>query len=166
MDEIDNPFLETAKPPVETDADAIDNPFLVESAPQAQGEITNDIGRKVIVPKDGESFEDTMKRVRQYGSTVTQADIDAEMATAPGKARTVLEAAPLIGAGGVAALAGAGEAPGAVGGAAKAIKAMAQAHPVAASLVRKALEGLAFGAGAGEALKHTGLKEIIGLLGK
>src|SRR5579859_7541154 len=68
------------------------------------GEITNDVGNTVIVPKPGESFADTMARARAYGATVTQDQISKEMATAPKKVATVLAAAPVIGAGGTAAL--------------------------------------------------------------
>src|SRR6185312_3849079 len=69
------------------------------------GEQVNDVGNKVIVPKDGESFADTMKRAAAYGKTVTPAQINAEMKTAPKKAAQVLTAAPAIGATGAAALA-------------------------------------------------------------
>ena len=77
---------------------------------QDTGEVTNDVGNKVIVPKPGESFADTMARARAYGATVTQDQIDKEMATAPKKVATVVAAAPAIGFGGEAALA----APGAL----------------------------------------------------
>ena len=54
------------------------------------GEVTNDVGNTVIVPKDGESFADTMKRAAAYGKTVTQDQINKEMASAPGKVATTL----------------------------------------------------------------------------
>src|SRR6266705_1208960 len=73
------------------------------------GQVTNDVGNTVIVPKDGESFTDTMKRAAAHGKTVTQDQINKELATAPKKAATVLAAAPAIGAGGAAALAVPGE---------------------------------------------------------
>ena len=76
----------------------------------AQGQVRNDVGNTVIVPKDDESFADTMRRAAAYGKTVTPQQINAEMRTAPGKAATVLAAAPAIGAAGAATLAGAGEA--------------------------------------------------------
>ena len=86
---------------------------LEQSAPTQQappsGEITNDVGNTVIVPKEGESFSDTMKRAAAYGKTVTPQQINAELATAPKKAATVIGAAPIIGAGGAAALAIPGE---------------------------------------------------------
>lgn len=73
------------------------------------GETKNDIGKTVIVPKEGESFADTMNRAIAQGKKTTPQDIQDEMKTAPGKAATVLTAAPVIGAVGTAALAGAGE---------------------------------------------------------
>ena len=80
---------------------------------QTEGEQINDVGNRVIVPKDGESFADTMKRAADYGRTVTPKQIDAEMQTAPKKAAQVLVAAPLIGAAIPAAEAGLAELPGA-----------------------------------------------------
>jgi hypothetical protein len=80
---------------------------------QNEGEQINEVGNRVIVPKDGESFSDTMKRAADYGKTVTPKQIDAEMQTAPKKAAQVLVAAPLIGAGIPAAEAGLAEIPGA-----------------------------------------------------
>lgn len=73
------------------------------------GEITNDVGNTVIVPKDGESFSDTMKRAAAQGQKTTPDQINREVATMPGKAATVLAAAPAIGAGGSALLAAPGE---------------------------------------------------------
>jgi len=74
------------------------------------GQLTNDVGNTVIVPKDGESFADTMHRAAAYGKTVTPSQVNAELATAPKKAATVLAAAPVIGAAGAASLAAPGEA--------------------------------------------------------
>lgn len=73
------------------------------------GEVTNDVGNTVIVPKDGESFADTMKRAAAQGQKTTPDQINREVATMPGKAATVLAAAPAIGAGGSALLAAPGE---------------------------------------------------------
>jgi hypothetical protein len=73
------------------------------------GQQTNDVGNTVIVPQDGESFQDTMRRAAAYGKTVTPGQINAEMRTAPAKAAETLAAAPAIGAVGTAALAGVGE---------------------------------------------------------
>ena len=75
--------------------------------------MTNDVGNTVIVPKDGESFADTMARAAAHGKTVTQDQINREMATAPKKVATVVGAAPVIGAGGTALLAAPGEVAGA-----------------------------------------------------
>jgi hypothetical protein len=91
---------------------AFDEPLMSEKAEDAiaqTGTTTNDVGNTVIVPKEGESFSDTMKRAAAYGKTVTQDQINKELATAPKKAAEVLAAAPMIGAGGAAALAAPGE---------------------------------------------------------
>src|SRR2546427_8348357 len=61
------------------------------------GEQINDVGNRVIVPAEGEDFATTMRRAAAYGKTVTPAQIQAEMATAPKKVATVLGAAPAIG---------------------------------------------------------------------
>ena len=73
------------------------------------GQITNDVGNTVIVPKDGESFSDTMKRAAAQGQKTTPDQINREIATMPGKAATVVGAAPVMGAAGTAGLAGMGE---------------------------------------------------------
>lgn len=73
------------------------------------GQVTNDVGNTVIVPKPGESFDDTMRRAAAQGQVTTPQQISAETRTIPGKAATVIGAAPLIGAGGTAALAIPGE---------------------------------------------------------
>lgn len=112
------------------------------------GEITNDVGNTVIVPKDGESFADTMKRAAAHGKTVTQDQINKEMATAPGKAATVLAAAPVIGAGGAAALAAPGELPAAAEKllqiSSNALEHLAENYPQLTKLAGK----LGYGAGA------------------
>jgi hypothetical protein len=121
--------------------------------PIAAGEQINDVGNRVIVPEEGESFADTMNRAAAYGKTVTPQQINAEMATAPRKVAQTLGAAPLIGATGAAGLAAAGAAGPATPQAIAAIKAMAQAHPFAAKLVSRALEGAAASAGGTAAYK-------------
>jgi hypothetical protein len=73
------------------------------------GEQINDIGKTVIVPKEGESYSDTMARAAAQGKKTTQQDINDEVATAPKKAAEVLAAAPVIGAAGAASLAAPGE---------------------------------------------------------
>lgn len=101
------------------------------------GEELNDVGNKVITPIEGESFSDTMKRAAAYGKTVTQAQINAEMRSAPKKVAQTLIAAPSIGLGGAAALAAPGEAAAAaptVGRAAVVASKWASAHPVAAAM--------------------------------
>lgn len=81
-----------------------------EQTPDASGQVTNDIGKTVIVPKDGESFADTMDRAIAQGKKTTQQDINDELKTAPKKVAETLVAAPAIGAAGAAAIAGTGEA--------------------------------------------------------
>jgi hypothetical protein len=84
-----------------------------QADPWQTGEITNDVGQKVIVPKDGESFADTMKRAVAYHKSLTpaqqQAALDAEAKTAPKKALQTLGAAATIGAVGPAVMALPGE---------------------------------------------------------
>jgi hypothetical protein len=87
--------------------------FEIDQPQDNSGTVRNDVGNKVIVPKPGESFEDTMQRAAAYGKTVTPTQINAELATAPTKAAEALVAAPVIGAAGTAALAAPSEAVGA-----------------------------------------------------
>jgi hypothetical protein len=85
----------------------------VENDPGKTGEITNDVGNTVIVPKDGESFSDTLKRAVAHNKAMTpeqqQAAIDKETATMPKKTAQTLGAAATIGAVGPALLAAPGE---------------------------------------------------------
>jgi hypothetical protein len=80
------------------------------------GQVTNDVGQQVVVPKDGESYSDTINRAvaltkqRQQNGTQQQA-VDAETSTIPAKAAETVAAAPLIGAAGTAASALPGELP-------------------------------------------------------
>jgi len=137
------------------------------ATPQQTGEITNDVGQKVIVPKDGESFQDTMRRAVQYHQSLTpeqqKAAISAETETIPKKAAQTIAAAPAIGFGGTAALA----APGEVINVAKmspealeAIQEMAKDHPDAAKFIKKVLTG----AIAGHSMGHTATGAGLGLL--
>jgi hypothetical protein len=103
------------------------------------GEQINDVGNKVIVPAEGESFADTMKRAAAYGKTVTQGQINGETATAPAKAATVALSALGGGAALPAAEAGAAAAPWS--GVATALAPIAKKYGV------KALEGMSLGAG-------------------
>ena len=81
--------------------------------PRQTGEIVNDVGQKVIVPKDDESFSDTVKRAVAYHKSLTpaqqQAALDAETATMPKKTAQTLGAAATIGVVGPALLAAPGE---------------------------------------------------------
>jgi len=77
------------------------------------GQVTNDVGNTVIVPKDGESFSDTVQRAvaQQKGMTPQQRQdaINKETATMPAKAAQTLGAAAGIGVAGPALLAAPGE---------------------------------------------------------
>jgi hypothetical protein len=99
-------------PTTSTPGNDLFSPDEQKSAPgPSQGELINDVGNKVVVPKPGESFADTMQRAAAYGKTVTPGQINAELKTAPGKAATVLGAAPVIGAAGAAGITGLAESP-------------------------------------------------------
>lgn len=115
---------------------------------------TNDSGGTVIVPRLGESFDDTMKRAAAFGQTA-QAKTEAAKESTPKnlgtKAAETLAAAPAIGAGGTAALAGVGAAGEQVAEwtpqLIKAVQAAAESHPVIAKIILRGLEGTAVGAG-------------------
>src|SRR5580698_8407590 len=81
---------------------AAQKPAQQSTDPSQTGEITNDVGNKVIVPKDGESFSDTMKRAVAYHNYLTpdqlQAALDAETKTIPAKTAQTLGAAAAMGA--------------------------------------------------------------------
>jgi hypothetical protein len=139
-------------------------PAQTENDPQKTGEITNDVGNKVIVPKDGESFDETMKRAVQHYQSLSpeqrQAAIDKEVKTMPGKAATTLAAAPVIGAAGAAGLAVPGELVNAVGQipaaaervlqmSEQALEHLAENYPQLTKLAAK----LGYGAGAAGAYK-------------
>jgi hypothetical protein len=115
------------------------------------GETTNPVtGSKIIVPKEGESFLDTMKRAAQHGKTVSDAEVQASARQGLKDAPLVAAAAPAIGFGGAAALGAAGSTPQATKASIDAITKMAAAHPAAAALVKRALQAV----GAGAAIKH------------
>ena len=150
-----NPF---ADPNAPTTKPVAGNPFVDTGSPQATstptpGEQTNDVGNTVIVPKEDESFLDTMNRAAKYGKTVTQDQINAEVKTIPGKAATVLAAAPAVGVGGAAALTGVAEAPSAAEGMMQlsetALEHLAENYPQLSKLAAK----LGYGVGAAGAYK-------------
>lgn len=65
-----------------------EEPLVSEKAENhnaSTGQITNDVGNQVIVPKDGESFSDTMKRAAVQGQKTTPDQINSELASVPGK---------------------------------------------------------------------------------
>jgi hypothetical protein len=78
----------------------------VQNVRDTGGQQTNYAGLQEIVPKEGETFEDTMRRAIEYGKTVTpdqlhqQAHADLKVAPA------VALAAPAIGAAGAGGIAG------------------------------------------------------------
>lgn len=125
--------------------------------PSQTGELTNDVGQKVIVPKAGESFADTVKRAIQYHNSLTpeqqQAALNAESSTIPTKTAQTLGAAATIGAAGPAALAMPGELPGAAENvlqiSEKALEHIGENYPQLAKLAGK----LGYGAGAVGAYK-------------
>jgi hypothetical protein len=106
----------TANPPQSLPANF--NQWDQQSAPDQSGQITNDVGNQVFVPKEGEDFSDTVKRAVDYNKSLTpqqrQETIDKETATIPKKANEVSAAAAGIGIAGPALLAAPGEAVSAI----------------------------------------------------
>lgn len=93
-----------------------------EQTPDTTGQMTNDVGNTVIVPKEGESFEDTMNRAVQHGKTLVDKgqltaegskEVGQEVASSPKKVAATLVAAPAIGAAGAGSITGVSEATGA-----------------------------------------------------
>lgn len=125
-----------------------------DSQPVQAGEQRNDVGAKVIVPKNGEDFAATVQRAVQLGNArqaagTQQSVINKETATIPTKAAQTLGTAATAGIAGPAALALPGEIGGslaAMTSAVKAVGAWANAHPVHAYLVYQALKELIPGA--------------------
>lgn len=78
------------------------------------GYLINDVGNKVIVPKQGEEFSDTLKRAVEHWKSLPkeeqQKQIGKEVATMPEKVPEALTGAALAGIAGPAALALPGEA--------------------------------------------------------
>ena len=142
-------------------------PPAASNDPGQTGFVTNDVGNRVIVPKDGEAFGDTVQRAIAYHKALPpgewQKAIDREMAVAPEKTAETLGAAAGIGVAGPALLA----APEELGEALEpvknlivkklaeqsptlfgqeAVKATLKRYAVAAA--QKALTGASWGAGA------------------
>jgi len=137
-----------------------------QSAPNAgneqAGQQTNDVGNTIIVPKDGESFADTMQRAAAFGKTVTQSDINKEMATAPKKVAETLVAAPAIGAVGAGLLSVPGELSAVGSQTVNAARALLQAHPEAAKVIGKMLITGALGGDIGHSAKTAILGALLG----
>lgn len=139
-----------------TQSDEQNTPSTADD-PRKTGEIVNDVGNKVIVPKDGESFADTMKRAVEYHKSLTpeqqQAAINKEVATMPKKTAETLGAAATIGAVGPAVLAIPGEVAEALPSVlthtvegVKAVIAWAAKNPVQAYLLYQVMKDLIPGA--------------------
>ena len=137
--------------------DESSQPSQVETDPRKTGEITNEVGQKVIVPKDGESFSDTLKRAVAYHKSLTpeqqQAALDAEAKTMPKKTIQTLGAAATIGAVGPAMMALPGEVAEALPSVlthtidgVKAVTAWASKNPVQAYLLFQVMKELVPGA--------------------
>jgi hypothetical protein len=62
------------------------------------GEQINELGNKVIVPQENESFASTIDRAVQYGKTVTPQQIQQETRSAARKAPLALAAGPVMAA--------------------------------------------------------------------
>jgi hypothetical protein len=89
-----------------------------QAPPDTSGTTTNDSGSTVIIPRAGESFDETMRRAAAFGQTAeakSQAQKESTPQNLGTKAAETLAAAPAIGAAGTAALAGVGEAGAAAG---------------------------------------------------
>lgn len=132
-------------------------PDTTTTDPRKTGEITNDVGQKVIVPKDGESFSDTMKRAVAYHKSLTpeqqQAALDAEAKTMPAKAVEAGIGGPLAAAGTYAAGAMLPVASAALPSVlmhttegVKALGAWASAHPIQAYMLYQVVRDLIPGA--------------------
>jgi len=129
---------------------------IAQAAPAPTGQVTNDVGVPVIVPKKGESFSDTVQRAiaRQKALTADQRqdEINRELHTMPAKAAETLGAAATIGLAGPTTLATAGAGletlpqviPHTIEGV-KAITAWASKNPLAAyalyNIVRELVPG-------------------------
>jgi len=126
-----------------------------------KGEIKNDVGNTVIVPKPDEPFLDTMKRAAASGKNVTQDQIDREMATVPRKLPQL--GAGIVGAAAlIPALAATWEGAGALGSSAEVEKAIEVAKGAASSPLGKAILQRALEVGA----TATGTAGAIALLKK
>lgn len=131
-----------------------------QAPPDTSGTTTNDSGSTVIIPRAGESFDETMRRAAAFGQTAeakSQAQKESTPQNLGTKAAETLAAAPAIGAAGTAALAGVGEAGQAGIGAAEkvlqiseqALEHLAENYPQLTKLATK----LGYGAGAAGAYK-------------
>src|SRR5262249_9967411 len=134
---------------------------------QPSGQITNDVGNTVIVPKENEPFADTMQRAAAQGRKTTPEQTNREVATMPEKVAETLVAAPVIGAGLTALEAGPNEVAGAVKAGLAALipaatrgvqgfTAWAAEHPYTAKVLWEGLKYAIAGTTAGAASKIAG----------
>lgn len=136
-----------------------------QGSPQQTGEITNDVGNTVIVPKNlggdnEESFSDTLKRAVEHhkamGAAADQEAIDKETGTIPKKAAEVALSTPIAAALPIAGAEGLLAAHTAMSAGFKAlapamqkgiegIGEWAEAHPYARAILIEALKKVATG---------------------
>lgn len=127
----------------------------VEEAKAKGGTVVNPDGSFVVTPIEGESFADTMRRAANAGKSVTPEVIQSQTKKGMKDAPIALAAGPAIATGQLAAETGLAALGTATPEAIKAVKAMAEAHPLAAQLIKRALEGAAFAGGGAGVVKHT-----------
>jgi hypothetical protein len=127
----------------------------IEEAKAAGGTVVNPDGSFVVTPKEGESFADTMRRAANAGKSVTPEVIQSQTKKGIKDAPLALAAGPAIATGQLAGETGLAALGAATPEAISAVKAMAEAHPVAAQLIKRALEGAAFAGGGAGVVKHT-----------
>jgi hypothetical protein len=149
--------------------------------PAITGEILNDVGNKVIVPKDGEEFSDTMARAVSHWKSLSpeQQQEAYQRETQPKdlteKGAETMGAAALLGFGGGAALASPLELHAAMSAGIKAllpaltagtvyVGQWAQAHPVAAKAILETLKMAVAGTIAGKVA--GGAKKVINAAGE
>lgn len=134
-----------------------------------EGQQVNDVGNTIIVPKEGESYQDTIKRAVEHYKAMPKAElqerINREEARMPSKIGQTLAAAPAIGAGGSAILSLPGEVlgtaravlpkviPATIAGV-KAIGEWAESHPTQARILYYVIRDTAVGAAAIKAIKE------------
>jgi hypothetical protein len=161
----------SATPGFVPDTDQAAAPPAPSTDPGVTGEIVNDVGNKVIVPKDGEDFSATMLRAIQHYRSMTpeqqQEAYRKEAQTIPEKSAESLGGAALAGFGGGAALASPIELHAALGAGFKALLpaltsgvvgmgTWAEEHPIAARALWEGLKVVMTGTAAGAGARIAG----------